>query len=105
VDSFPTDVAMAAVCDAQRLLSRPRVCCVCENMAVAVCLDCTDQFCGGCRYSLSIHISFESLVNRTRPSCFFSPRPYFPGFLEILLAHFLLGLGLWVRVNVSVSYC
>ena len=48
-DSFPTDLAMAALVEADRLLSKQHVCCVCVNVAaVSMCLNCGDMLCPSC---------------------------------------------------------
>ena len=48
-DSFPTDLAMAALVEADRLLSKQHVCRVCVNVAaVSMCLTCGDMFCQSC---------------------------------------------------------
>ena len=48
-DGFPTDLAMAALVEADRLLSKQHVCCVCVNVAAAsLCLICGDMLCSSC---------------------------------------------------------
>ena len=49
-DGFPTDLAMAALVEADRLLSKGHNCCVCEDVAATcLCLNCGDVFCQSCR--------------------------------------------------------
>ena len=48
-DGFPTDLAMAALVEADHLLSKEHVCCVCVNVAaVSMCLNCGDMLCQSC---------------------------------------------------------
>ena len=49
-DGFPTDLSMAALVEADRLLNKGLNCCVCEDVAAAgLCLNCGDLFCQPCR--------------------------------------------------------
>ena len=49
-DGFPTDLAMAALVEADRLLNKGHNCCVCEDVAATCfCLNCADMFCQSCR--------------------------------------------------------
>ena len=49
-DGFPTDLAMAALVEADRLLNKGHNCCVCEDVAATcLCLNCGDMFCQSCR--------------------------------------------------------
>ena len=62
-DGFPTDLAMAALVEADRLLSKQHVCCVCVNVAaVSLCLTCGDMFCQSCS---TLHKK-QSVTNTTR---------------------------------------
>ena len=67
-DGFPTDLAMAALVEADRLLSKQHVCCVCVNVAaVSMCFNCGDMFCQSCstlhkKQSLSKHHKVENLT-------------------------------------------
>lgn len=47
-DSFPTELAMAALIEADRLLSKPHLCCVCFSEAVTMCFNCDDMLCQSC---------------------------------------------------------
>ena len=48
-DGFPTDLAMAALVEADRLLSKLHVCCVCVKVVtVSMCLSCGNMFCQLC---------------------------------------------------------
>ncbi|XP_070200617.1 transcription intermediary factor 1-beta-like isoform X3 [Littorina saxatilis] len=50
VEGFPTDLAMAALVEAQRLLSKDHSCCVCEDVAAtSLCLHCGDTLCMACK--------------------------------------------------------
>ena len=70
-DGFPTDLAMAALVEADRLLSKQHVCCVCVNVAaVSLCLNCGDMFCLSCstvhkKQSLSKNHQVENLTTLT----------------------------------------
>ena len=70
-DGFPTDLAMAALVEADRLLSKQHVCCVCVNVAaVSLCLTCGDMFCQSCstvhkKQSLSKHHKLGNLTSLT----------------------------------------
>ena len=70
-DGFPTDLAMAALVEADRLLSKQRVCRVCVNAeAVSMCLTCGDMFCQSCstvhkKQSVTEHHKVESLASLT----------------------------------------
>ena len=44
-DGFPTDLAMAALVETDRLLRKGHNCCVCEDVAaICLCLNCGDMF-------------------------------------------------------------
>ena len=70
-DGFPTDLAMAALVEADRLLSKQHVCCVCVNVAaVSMCLNCGDMLCQSCteahrKLSVSKHHKVENLTSLT----------------------------------------
>ena len=70
-DGFPTDLAMAALVEADRLLSKQHVCCVCVNVAaVSMCLTCGDMFCQSCstlhkKQSATKHHQVENLASLT----------------------------------------
>ena len=70
-DGFPTDLAMAALVEADRLLSKQHVCRVCVNAeAVSMCLTCGDMFCQSCstmhkKQSVTEHHKVESLASLT----------------------------------------
>ena len=70
-DGFPTDLAMAALVEADRLLSKQHVCCVCVNVAaVSMCLNCGDMLCRSCteahrKLSVSKHHKVENLTSLT----------------------------------------
>ena len=70
-DGFPTDLAMAALVEADRLLNKGHNCCVCEDVAATcLCLNCGDMFCQSCRKvhnkkSLSKHHTVEDLSSLT----------------------------------------
>ena len=70
-DGFPTDLAMAALVEANRLLSKKHVCRVCVNAeAVSMCLTCGDMFCQSCstvhkKQSVTQHHKLESLASLT----------------------------------------
>ena len=70
-DGFPTDLAMAALLEADRLLSKQHVCCVCVNVAaVSLCLTCGDMFCQSCstvhkKQSATKHHKVENLTSLT----------------------------------------
>ena len=70
-DSFPTDLAMAALVEADRLLSKQHVCCVCVNVAaVSMCLNCGDMLCSSCvtvhgKLSATKHHRVEDLTSMT----------------------------------------
>ena len=49
VNSFPTDLAMASLVEAETILSQSHNCGVCEAHSVTfMCLDCSDMFCSDC---------------------------------------------------------
>ncbi|XP_070205282.1 E3 ubiquitin-protein ligase Midline-1-like isoform X4 [Littorina saxatilis] len=49
VDALPDDVAMAALVESTRVLSRDHVCAGCEDSgAVSICLHCGDMLCASC---------------------------------------------------------
>ena len=68
-DGFPTDLAMAALVEADRLLNKGHNCCVCEDVAaICLCLNCGDMFCQSCRklhnkQSVSKHHTVEDLFS------------------------------------------
>ena len=70
-DGFPTDLAMAALVEADRLLSKQHACRVCVNVAaVSMCLTCGDMFCQWCsmvhkKQSVTEHHKVESLASLT----------------------------------------
>ena len=69
-DGFPTDLAMAALVEADRLLSKQHGCCVCVNVAVSMCLTCGDMLCQSCtevhnKLSASKHHNVENLASLT----------------------------------------
>ena len=70
-DGFPTDLAMAALVEADRLLNKGHNCCICEDAAATcLCLNCGDMFCHSCRkvhnkQSLSKHHNVEDLSSLT----------------------------------------
>ena len=70
-DGFPTDMAMAALVEADRLLSKQHACRVCVNVAaVSICLTCGDTFCQSCstmhkKQSVTEHHKVESLASLT----------------------------------------
>ena len=70
-DGFPTDLAMAALVEADRLLNKGHNCCVCEDVAATCfCLNCGNMFCQSCRkvhnkQSLSKHHTVEDLSSLT----------------------------------------
>ena len=70
-DGFPTDLAMAALVEAARLLNKGHNCCVCEDVAATcLCLNCGDLFCQSCRkvhnkQSLLKHHTVEDLSSLT----------------------------------------
>ena len=70
-DRFPTDLAMAALVEADRLLSKQHVCCVCVNVAaVSMCLNCGDMLCFPCanihgKLSATKHHKVENLTSLT----------------------------------------
>ena len=70
-DGFPTDLAMAALVEADRLLSKQHACRVCVNAAaVSMCLTCRDMFCQSCstmhkKQSVTKHHKVESLASLT----------------------------------------
>ena len=70
-DGFPTDLAMAALVEADRLLSKQHVCRVCVNVAaVSMCLNCGDMLCQSCteahrKLSMSEHHKVETLTSMT----------------------------------------
>ena len=70
-DGFRTDLAMAALVEADRLLSEQHVCCVCVNLAaVSMCLNCGDMLCSSCanvhkKLSATKHHKMENLASLT----------------------------------------
>ncbi|XP_070200611.1 E3 ubiquitin-protein ligase TRIM56-like isoform X2 [Littorina saxatilis] len=71
VEGFPTDLAMAALVEAQRLLSKDHSCCVCEDVAAtSLCLHCGDTLCKACtrvhgKLSMTKHHRVEDLTSLT----------------------------------------
>ncbi|KAK7094732.1 E3 ubiquitin-protein ligase Midline-1-like isoform X2 [Littorina saxatilis] len=48
-EGFPTDLAIAALVEARRLLERDHKCCVCDDVAAtSLCLHCGDMLCAAC---------------------------------------------------------
>ncbi|XP_070176277.1 neuralized-like protein 4 isoform X8 [Littorina saxatilis] len=70
-DGFPTDFAMAALVEADRVLSKQHECCVCvDKAAVDVCINCSDMFCQMCstlhkKQSATKRHTIESLSSLT----------------------------------------
>ena len=69
-DGFPTDLAMAALVEADHLLSKQHGCCTCVNVAVSMCLTCGDMLCQSCtevhnKLSVSKHHNVENLASLT----------------------------------------
>nr|KAG5707956.1 hypothetical protein BaRGS_025094 [Batillaria attramentaria] len=70
-DALPTDLAMAALVESARILSKDHVCCVCVNVAAtSICLNCGDMFCQSCtivhgKMSATRHHKVESLTSMT----------------------------------------
>ena len=70
-DDFPTDLAITALVEADRLLSKQHACRVCVNVAaVSMCLTCGDMFCQSCstvhkKQSVTEHHKLESLASLT----------------------------------------
>ncbi|XP_070176268.1 neuralized-like protein 4 isoform X1 [Littorina saxatilis] len=70
-DGFPCDFAMAALVEADRVLSKQHECCVCvDKAAVDVCINCSDMFCQMCstlhkKQSATKHHTIESLSSLT----------------------------------------
>ncbi len=70
-DGFPTDLAMAALVEADRLLNKGHNCCVCEDMAAtSFCLSCGDMLCSTCKkvrgkLSATRHHTVEDLSSLT----------------------------------------
>nr|KAG5707961.1 hypothetical protein BaRGS_025099 [Batillaria attramentaria] len=70
-DALPTDLAMAALVESARILSKDHVCCVCVNVAAtSICLHCVDMLCQSCtnahaKLSMSRHHKVESLTSLT----------------------------------------
>jgi len=49
-DGLPTDLAMAALVEAERLTKQDHQCCFCEKVkATSLCLDCGEMFCPACK--------------------------------------------------------
>ncbi|XP_070205513.1 E3 ubiquitin-protein ligase TRIM33-like [Littorina saxatilis] len=62
-DGFPTDLAMADLVGAHRLLKQSHSCCICEEAAATcLCLTCGDLFCESCR---KIHLKQKVARNHT----------------------------------------
>ncbi|XP_070205963.1 E3 ubiquitin-protein ligase TRIM33-like [Littorina saxatilis] len=62
-DSFPTDLAMADLVGAHRLLKQSHSCCMCEEgSATCLCLTCGDLFCESCR---KMHVKQKMARNHT----------------------------------------
>lgn len=70
-DSFPTDLAMKMIVDAERVLNKGHSCCVCEDVAAtSMCLTCGDTLCKTCtkahrKMSSSRHHTVEDLSSLT----------------------------------------
>ena len=70
-NGFPTDLAMAALVEADRLLYKQHVCRVCVNVAaVSMCLTCGDMLCQSCteahrKLSALKHHKVENLTSLT----------------------------------------
>ena len=70
-DGFPTDLVMAALVEADRLLNKGHNCCVCEDVAATcLCLKCGDIFYQPCRklhnkQTVSEHHTVEDLSSLT----------------------------------------
>ena len=68
-DSFSTDLAIAALMEEDRLVSKQHVCCVCVSVAaVSMCLTCGDMFCQSCstvhrKQSATNHYKVEDLTS------------------------------------------
>nr|KAG5707951.1 hypothetical protein BaRGS_025089 [Batillaria attramentaria] len=68
-DALPTDLAMAALVESARILSKDHICCVCVNVAAtSICLNCGDMLCQSCtnvhaKLSMSRHHKVESLTS------------------------------------------
>ncbi|KAK7091656.1 E3 ubiquitin-protein ligase TRIM71-like [Littorina saxatilis] len=66
-ENFPTDLAMASLVDAHRLLLKDHQCCVCDDVAAtSLCLQCGDMLCAQCtqahkKLTMSKHHSVEAL--------------------------------------------
>ncbi|XP_070206249.1 E3 ubiquitin-protein ligase TRIM56-like [Littorina saxatilis] len=70
VDVLPDDVAMAALVESTRVLSKDHVCVGCKSAAVSICLDCNDMMCQSCsdlhtRFSAISHHKVEDLSSMT----------------------------------------
>ncbi|XP_070205972.1 E3 ubiquitin-protein ligase TRIM56-like [Littorina saxatilis] len=62
-DGFPTDLAMADLVGAHRLLKQSHSCCMCEEAAAScLCLTCGDLFCESCR---KLHLKQKVARNHT----------------------------------------
>ena len=70
-DGFPTDLAMAALVEADRLLNKGHNCSVCEDVAAtSFCLNCGDMLCNMCKkvhgkMSATRHHTLEDLSSLT----------------------------------------
>ena len=62
VDGLPTDVIMAELVKAERVLSQDKVCGGCKAPAVSICLHCTDIMCRSCRQA---HKNFSATRQHT----------------------------------------
>ena len=70
-DGFPTDLAMAALVESDRLLNKGHNCSVCEDVAAtSFCLNCGDMLCSTCKkghgkLSATRHHTVEDLSSLT----------------------------------------
>nr|KAG5686487.1 hypothetical protein BaRGS_018739 [Batillaria attramentaria] len=70
-DALPSDLAMAALVESARILSKDHVCHVCVKVAAtSICLHCGDMYCQSCtnvhrKMSMSRHHKIESLTSLT----------------------------------------
>ena len=63
-DTFPTDLAMKMIVDAERVLNKGHSCCVCEDVAAtSMCLTCGDTLCKTCTKA---PVSYTHLTLPTR---------------------------------------
>nr|KAG5686485.1 hypothetical protein BaRGS_018737 [Batillaria attramentaria] len=70
-DALPSDLAMAALVESARILSKDHVCRVCVKVAAtSICLHCGDMYCQSCanvhgKMSVTQHHKIESLTSLT----------------------------------------